>query len=183
MNFQYASHIDTTAGNFIADFCISGQALTGKGGSIQTGSALYHNSVNGDLFTGLYHNDTADTDFIWINFLQFSVPFYIGIVWADVHKVGDIAAALSHGVALEPLTDLIEQHNSNGLCIVSTLFIQGQGDRAYSCDCHQKALIKDLAVLDTLERLNENIVADDKIVYQVQCQAYPVTCTEKQGIH
>ena len=97
---------------------VPGQALAGEGGSVKRGGALHHHAVDGDLLPGLDHNDGTHGHLVRVHPLQVPVPLHVGVVGADVHELGDVPAALAHGVGLEPLADLVEQHDGHGLGVV-----------------------------------------------------------------
>ena len=72
----------------------------------------------------------------------------VGALGADVHQGGDAAAALAHGVGLEQLADLVEQHNGHALAVLAA------GDRADRGDAH--------------EGFAQDIMADDEVGHQPQ---------------
>ena len=65
----------------------------------------------------------------------------VGVIRPDVHEVGYIFPALSYGIALEELADLVEEHDRDALTVLT------EHDGSDCRDCHQEILIKDLAVL------------------------------------
>ena len=100
----------------------------------------------------------------------------------DVHEVADVPAALSHGVALEPLPDLIEQHHGNGFRVVAAALEQCQSKGSHGSHCHQEALIKYLMIPNPLPGLPENIIADDPVVRQIQRQLQGPAQAGDQGV-
>lgn len=91
-------------------------------------------------------------------------------------------AALSHGVALEPLPDLIEQHHGNGFRVVAAALEQCQSKGSHGSHCHQEALIKYLMIPNPLPGLPENIIADDPVVRQIQRQLQGPAQAGDQGV-
>ena len=90
------------------------------------------------------------------------------IVRANVHQGGDAATALAHGVALEQLADLIEQHHGHGLHEVAAFLVKRQADGAHGGHGHQEVLVEHLAPEDALAGLAENVIADDQVRRQIQ---------------
>ena len=115
---QHAGHVDAAADDRLSRLDLPGQALTSQGAGVQGGAALDDLAVQGDLLAGLDHNDAAHGHLLRVHLLQAAVPLDIGIVRADVHQSADVLPALAHGIALEQLADLIEQHDRDGLGIV-----------------------------------------------------------------
>ena len=178
MNLENAGHVDAAADDLVAGFGISGQRFPGQSRRVQGGSTFYDHTVNGHLLTGLDNDDAPHIHFIGIHLFQLAVPFHIGVIGTDVHQIADIAAASAHGIALEPLAHLIEQHDGDNLQVLA-VFIDGQGQRAQSGHSHQKVFVKYLPVADPLERLFQNVVSDNQIVYQMDGQADPpASCSQ-----
>ena len=171
-DLQHAGQVDAAADDLGSGGDLPGHALAGQGAGVQAGGALHHQAVDGHLLTGLDHNDAAHLYLIRVYLFQDPLPLYVGIVRADVHKLGDVPAALPHGVALEPLTDLVEQHNGNGLQIVA-VFRNGQSKGTHCGHRHQEAFIKYLMIADALPGLFQNVSANDEIIHQISPQPHP----------
>ena len=167
---QHAGHVDAAADDRLSRLDLPGQALTGQGAGVQGGAALDDLAVQGDLLAGLDHNDAAHGHLLRVHLLQAAVPLDIGIVRADVHQSADVLPALAHGIALEQLADLIEQHDRDGLGIVPAAGINGQGESAHGSHCHQEVLVKDLPVQDPPAGLLQNVGSDHQIGEQIQGQ-------------
>ena len=118
-DFQNAIEVDAAADDFVAGLCLPGDALAGEGGGIQGGGALLYNAVDGDLFAGLDHDNGADFHLVRVHLFKNPVMLDIGVVRADVHQLADVPAALAHGVALEELANLVEEHHADGLYVVA----------------------------------------------------------------
>ena len=167
-DLQQAGHVDAAADDLVALLSVTRQALAGEGAGVQGGAALRDDAVDGNLLAGLHHDDGADGHLIGVYLHQLAVLLDIGVVGADVHQGADVLAALAHGVALEQFTDLIEQHDGDGLIVVAALFIDGQSEGADGSHGHQKVLVEHLTLDDAPEGLAENIIADDEIGSQIQ---------------
>ena len=152
---------------------VPGQALAGEGAGVQGGAALHNDAVKGDLLAGLHHDDRADGHLIRVHLHQLPVLLNVGVVGTDVHQGADVLAALAHGVALEQLADLVEQHDGDGLVVVAALFIDGQREGADGGHGHQEILVEHLAVEDAAPRLPQNVIANDGVDRQVQRQPQP----------
>lgn len=95
-HLQQTRHINASADDLIARFHVTGQALAGQSGSVQSRSALNDHAIDRHTLTRLNHNDRADLDFIRIDLLQLAVlAFDVGIVGADIHQRTDVLAALT----------------------------------------------------------------------------------------
>ena len=167
-DLQHARHIDAAADDLVAGGGVTGQALAGEGGGVQGRAALRHYAVQRDLLAGLHHDDAAHGHVVRVHLHQLAVLLDVGIIRANIHQGGDAAAALAHGVALEQLTDLIEQHHGHGLQIVAASLIDGQRNGAHGGHRHQEVLVEHLTLDDAPEGLAENIIADDEISSQIQ---------------
>ena len=172
-DLQQAGHVDAAADDLVALLGVTRQALAGEGAGVQGGAALRDDAVDGNLLAGLHHDDGADGHLIGIYLHQLAVLLDIGVVGADVHQGADVLAALAHGVALEQFTDLVEQHDGDGLIVVAALFIDGQSEGADGGHGHQKVLVEHAAVEDTLSGLLHNVAADDHVCHQIQRQPQP----------
>ena len=162
---------------------VPGQALAGEGAGVQGGGTLRDDAVDGNLLAGLHHDDGADGHLIGIHLYQLAVLLDVGVVGADVHQGADVLAALAHGVALEQLADLVEQHDGDGLVVVAALFIDSQGEGADGGHGHQEVLVEYPAVEDALPGLLHNVVADDGVGRQIQRQPQPAGNGDKVQGH
>ena len=119
--------------------------------------------------------------------LQLAVRLYVGVVRADVHELGDIPARLADSVALEPLADLIEQHDGYGLGVVPAPLVKRQRDRAHGGHGHQEVFVRDLPARYALSGLYKYVIAYDKVWNHVANKARPagdrdkVQCHQKHG--
>ena len=172
-DFQQPGHVDAAADDLVPLPDLPGQGLAGEGGGIQGGGALHHSAVDRNLLAGLDHNNGADGHLVRVYLLQLPVLFHVGVVRADVHQLTDVPAAPAYCIALEPLADLIEQHDGDGLGVIPAPLVQGQGNGAHSGHGHQEVLVEHLAVLDALQGLSQDVVTCDQIGDQVQPKPHP----------
>ena len=182
-DLQQAGHVDAAADDLVALAGVPGQALAGKGAGVQGGGALGDDAVDGHLLAGLHHDDRADSHLIGIDLHQSAVLLDIGVVRADVHQGADVFAALAHGVALEQLADLVEQHDGDSLVVVAALFVDGQRKSADGGHGHQEVLVEYPAVEDALPSLLHDVVADDDVCRQIQRQPQPAGDGDKVQGH
>ena len=68
-------------------------------------------AVDGHALAGFDHDDAPYGDLVRIDLLKRAVALDVGVVRRDVHHGGDGLAALAHGVALEQLAYLVEEHD------------------------------------------------------------------------
>ena len=104
--------------------------------------------------------------FIGVHLFFLSIPYHIGVIGAEIHKLGDVAAGLAHGNALEPFTDLIEQHNGDGFPVIAQYKGADGGDR------HEEFLVHQVTVQDLADSTPQDIPADNEIRHTVgqSCQ-------------
>ena len=173
-DLEHACHVDAAADDLITWFCTSRKTFTCQCTGIEGCGSFYDHTVERDFFTWLYDDDGTDLNFIRVNFFQFTIVFDIGVVRADIHQFGDVAAALADRIALEKLADLVEQHNG------CAFFVILQKDCSDSCYCHQEVLVKYLFVADSLECFDQDIIADHKIWDHVKCK-FQIAVNWKHG--
>ena len=138
------------------------QGLPGEGGGVQGGAPLQDDAVQGHPLSGLDDDGVSHLHLIGVHLDQFPVLLHIGVVRADVHQGGDGLPGLAHGVALEELAHLVEEHDEDGLGVLAG------GKGPHSGNGHQEVLVKDLAVGDVPHRLPEHIPADEQVGDQVE---------------
>ena len=162
LNLKYAGQIDASADDFFSCLYIPRNALPGQSRSIQSRASLHNHSIDRNLLARLHDNDTADRHFIRIHALQLSVLLYVGIVRADIHKLGNVPAALTHRIALKQFSNLVEQHNGDAFPVIP------QEHGTHGCHRHQKILIEYLTVTDAFYRLFQYVIANNQIWNQIQ---------------
>ena len=96
----------------------------------------------------------------------------VGVVGRDVHHGADRLAALAHGVCLEQLADLVEQHDGGAFGHVRVgVGEEHHGKRADGRDGHEEALVERLAAADVVVCLLEHVVAGNQKRHEEQCEA------------
>ena len=167
-DLENARHVDAAADDFVARRHVARQALARERRGVERGRALDNAAVDGDLFARLHGDDRADGHVVGVDLLELAVALDVGIVGANVHERRDAAAGLADGVALEQLADLIEEHDRDGLGVVTAFFVHGERDRADGRDRHEEVFVEHLMVADALPCLAQNVVADGDIGGEVE---------------
>ncbi len=103
-------------------------------------------------------------DLVRIDLLKRTVALDVGVVRRDVHHGGDGLAALAHGVALEQLAYLVEEHDRGTFGHVRLgVREEDHRERAHGGDGHEEAFVKGFAAADVAPRLGEHVVSGDKV--------------------
>ena len=181
-NLEHTAEVDAAADDLVPGCSLAGQALAGQGAGVQRGRTLDDHAVDWDFLTRLHDDDRADLNLVRVDLLERTVLLDVGVIRADIHELTDVAAALADRVALEPLTDLIEQHNADGLGVVAALG-QSEHDCTHGGDRHQKVFVEGLTVFDAFSGLDENIIADDGVGNHVQDKAQNAARRDKVQHH
>ena len=175
---QHTGKIDAAADHRVSRGNIPGDALAGEGHGVQAGAAGKHNAVDGHFLAGMHRQNAANFHFLRVNGLQTVSHHQIGTVRPDVHEFRNTAAAFAHGVALEQLAGLIEEHYGDGLRVVAAT-----GDRQHqSADgghSHEEILVKHLPVFDAHGSAQENIPAHHQIGDHVSGKTQPAMNGQK----
>ena len=146
-DMQQAAEVHAAGEHLVPGLHLPGQALAGKGTGIHRRLPLGHHAVNGDALPGLHHDDGAHGHIIRVHLLQGAAGLDVGIVRTNIHQVGDAAAALTHGVALEQLAHLVKHHNGTALPPIA------QGHSAHGGHSHKEILIEHLPPENALHSL------------------------------
>ena len=157
---QQPRQVHAAADDIVPRMDVPGQGLAGKGGGVQGRAALQNGAVQGHPLAGLHHDNGTHRYVLRVYLLQSAVRFQIGGVRPDVHEGGDGGPGLAHGVVLEQLAGLVEQHDEHGLVKIAG------GVGAHRCQGHQEVLVEHLAVDNAQAGLPQHIVADDEIGHQ-----------------
>ena len=137
---QQAGHVDTAADHFAALGNISGNGFTGQRGGINGGAAFQHNAIQRDALAGTDINGISGLDCLGIHLGQLTVHHDVGVIGTDIHQLCNGTAGTAHRIALEPFTDLEQQHNHH------TLGKLAGKEGAEGGKGHQEFLIEQLAV-------------------------------------
>ena len=165
LHMEKTGCIDEAGQDLIPGTHFPWQALSCQGSRIHGGTAFRNDTVNGHLFTGPDHNDTADLNFIRIHFPDLAVLFQIGVIRPDIHQLADTPAAAADGPALEKLSDLVEPHDRHALRILT------ENHGADGGHGHQEVLIKDLPVHNAFPCLAQDIISYRQIRNQIEQKA------------
>ena len=172
-HLQHARHVDAAADYLVALFHVARHALARQRARVEARRAIDHHAVDRHLLTRLHDDDAAYADLVRVYLLKRAAALDVRVVRADIHQLADVTAAFADGIALEPLAHLIEEHDRDGLRVISALRVKSERNRAHSRDSHQEALVEHLAVLDSLRRLYQNVVPDDEIRHEVERKTRP----------
>ena len=166
-------HVDAAADDIVSGFGRAGDRLTGKGGGVELGFAFDDDAVDGHALAGLDHDDGADGDVIGEDLFECAVGLFdVGVVGCDVHHGADRFTALAHGVCLEQLADLVEQHDGGAFGHVRIgVGEEHHGKRADGRNGHEEALVEGLAAADVIECLLQYVVAGNQKRHEEQHKA------------
>ena len=160
---QKARLVDAAADDDVAGHHVPGHGFSGEGGGVQGGSALQHLSVQGDPLAGLDDDHVPHRHVLRVHLLNGTVlRFQVGGVGADVHQGGDGLAGLAHGVVLEQLSHLVEEHHEHRLAVLPG------AEGAHGGQGHEEILVKDLAVCDVADGPPYDVPADDEVGDEIQ---------------
>ena len=138
---QQPGLVHAAADHRVACAHVPGRGLAGEGGGVQGGSALQHFTVQGDPLAGADHHHGAHLHVLRVHLLQRAVlQLQVGGVGADVHEGGDGLAGLAHGVVLEELAGLVEEHDKDRLGVLPG------GEGPHGGQGHEEVFVENLAV-------------------------------------
>ena len=143
--------------------------LAGERSGVKLACSFDDGAVDGHALAGLHYDDVADGHFGWIDLRKFAVTLDVGVIGRNVHHGCDGFARFAHGVALEQLADLVEQHHSatfrhRRLRVGE----RDHGECANGGDGHEQVLVEHLAVFDVAGCPQQHIVAGDEVRHEVQ---------------
>ncbi len=138
--------------------------LARERGGIELCLAFDDDAVDRHALAGLDHDLVAHGDLVWAHLHEFAVPLDVGVVGCYVHHGADRLAALAHGVCLEQLADLVEQHDGGALRHMGLgPGERDHGKRADGRDGHEEALVERLAAADVAPGFEQDVVAGDEV--------------------
>ncbi len=175
-DLQHAVQVHGTAVDIVTDFHALRHGFTGQRGGIQAGFAFLNHAVQRNPFARLDEDQVIDRDLFGVDFLNLIAVDAVRVLRAEVHHRGNGFTGASHGVILEELADLIEEHNGDSLREIA------QGQRAEGGDGHQEILIEDLSVKDVRERLAQHFPADGQVRSHVDRGLNPKSSRLRQEI-
>ena len=143
--------------------------LAGERGGVELGAALGDHSVDRHALARLDHDDRANGHLGGVHLDELAALLDVGVLRRDVHHLCDGLAALAHRVALEELSDLVEDHDGRALGHVGVgVWEEHHCKGADRCHGHEEALVERLAVRDVARRLDEHVVACDEVGDEVE---------------
>ena len=119
--------------------------------------ALRDDAVKRDTLAWADDDRLADLNLVGEYLLLCTIAQNTRRVGADVHEGGDGTAGTLNGIALEPLADLVKQHDDNTLGVVA------EGDRTEGGDCYEEVLVKDASLANICRRTPEDVPADERV--------------------
>ena len=105
-----ARHVHATGNHFSALLHMTRYGFSSKRSSVELSGTLHNGAVKRNALAGLHHDFIAYANFVRIDLDKLAITHNVGEVGGDVHHVGDGLTRFAHGVALEQLTHLIEEH-------------------------------------------------------------------------
>ncbi len=151
-DIQHARLVDAAGNDFAAGPHAAWYRLAGQRGRIKRGLPFFHRSVQWNTLAGIDDNRLSDAHFFRIDLLDFSIHFDVGVFGTYVHERGDRLARFVDRVRLEPLADLVKQHDGDRLAVLA------QHKGANRSERHQKVLVKHLPVLNVFYRLDQHVI-------------------------
>ena len=164
LDLQKAALVHATGQRRTAYRPLAGHGFTRQRGGIHRGSALDHLAVQRNTLTGAHQNDIAHRDRFRLDGGHFITLYQIGVVGPYIDQRLDGSAGGTHRLILKPFTDLIQQHNGNGLRILADAECADRRHR------HQEVLVKDLTVGDVLNGLLQYGKTGQQIGDDAYCQ-------------
>ena len=169
---QDARHVDAAGDDLRALLHVARHRFAGEGGGVELGGSIDDDAVDGNTLTGLDHDDVAYLHLVGIDLRQRPIALDVRVVGRDVHHGRDGFAALAHGIALEQLADLVEQHDGRALRHMRLgVGEEDHGERADGGDGHEEALVEGLAATDVAPRLEKHVVPGDEVGDEVEREA------------
>ena len=137
--------------------CLARHGLTRERGGVEQTVALRDDAVERDALARADDDGLADLHLVGKYLLLSAVTHDACCIGTDIHEGRDGAAGALHGIALEPLANLVEQHDGDALGVVT------EGECADGGDRHEEVLVKDAPVTDARRRAPENVPPDERV--------------------
>ena len=161
---EFGRQVHAAGDDLVAWARRAGHRLAGERRRVNLAFAGQHRAVERDALTG--HDDelVVGGQLEGIDLLELPLFHDVGELRCDVHHIRDGLARLVHGVALEQLAHLEEQHNGGALGHMRLgVGEQHQGERAESGHGHEEVLVQRVPVRKASQRAGDDVVAGDKI--------------------
>ena len=147
LDLQKAALVHTAGQRRAAYRPLAGHGFARQRGGIHRGATLDHLAIQRDTLAGTYQNDIAHGDRFRLDGGHFIALYQIGVIGPYIDQRLDGSAGGTHRLILKPFTDLIQQHNGNGLRILADAECANRRHR------HQEVLVKYFAVGNVLNSL------------------------------
>ena len=156
-DLEHARLVDAAADDLIARMCLTRHGFTGQRGGVEQAVALCDDAVERNALAGADDDRLAHLDLIGEDLLLGAAAQNACRVGANVHERGDRAARALDRIGLEPLADLVEQHDGDALRVVA------ERECTDSCNRHEEIFIKDASVADVHRGAPEDVPADQRV--------------------
>ena len=131
--------------------------FAGQCRGVEQAVALRDDAVERDALARANNDRRADLDFVGEYLLLSAAAQNARRIGADIQERGDGAARALDRIGLEPLADLVEQHNGDTLGVVA------ERECPDGCNRHEEIFIKDAPVTDVHRGAPEDVPADQRI--------------------
>ena len=169
-----AAHVDAARDDLVALAHLARHRLAGEGRGVQLRGAAHHHAVERHALAGFDDDLVAHGHLVGVDLHEPPVALHVGEIGRDVHHVGDRLARFAHGVALEQLAHLVEQHDGRAFGHVRVAVgEQHQRERADGGHAHEEVLVEHLAVADVLRRAQKHVVAGDEVGDEEERELHP----------
>ena len=183
LHHEQAALVDAAADDCIARADGARHGLAGDGRGVELRAALDHDAVKRHALAGFYHDARAGLHVVGVDLLRRAVGVQqVRVVGGNLHHFGDRAARPVHGVVLEQLAYLVEEHDGGAFGHVRLAFGEkDKGKRADGGDSHEQVLVEGLAVHDAVPGTREHVVAGDEIGHEKAGELDPQAVFELEG--
>ena len=139
---------------------VARDGLAGERGGVELGGAVGDHAVDRHALAGLDHDRLAHGDLGGVQLHELAVLLDVGELGRNVHHGRYGGAALAHGVALEELAHLVEEHDRGALGHVGVgVGEEDHGKGAKRGHRHEERLVKGVAAPYVARRLEQGLVA------------------------
>ena len=138
--------------------------LSGERRGVELGRAVDDDTVDWHALARLDNDDGTGADLGGVDLLKLAVLLDVCIVRRDVHHGRDGLAALAHGVALEELAHLVEEHDCGAFGHVGLgLGEQYHRESAERRNRHEEGLVEGIPSANVARGLEQGLVAGDEV--------------------
>ena len=166
---ERAGEVDAARYDLFAGLGVARRRFAGEGGGVHLGVAADHHAIERDALARLHDDLLAGLDVGGVDLHQLAALHDVGELGGDVHHGGDGLARLAHGVALEHLSYLVEQHHGSAFGHVRLgVGEQYEGEGAQRGHRHEEALVQRMASGELLGGFGQHVVAGDEVRHEEQ---------------